>query len=55
MAVAFEKVKDRLEKALEKPFYEAEMARIKNYQAKQEDVLIVLLVSFTLFWLGLLI
>jgi|GEM_PF-5876763 len=55
MAIALEKMKDRLEKALERPFYEAEMARIKNYQAKQEDVLIVLLVSFTLLCLGLLI
>ncbi len=55
MAVAFEKVKDRLEKALEKPFYEAEMARIKNYRTKKEDILIVLLVFFILLWLGLLI
>ncbi|MCL6448015.1 MAG: hypothetical protein K6U04_07685 [Armatimonadetes bacterium] len=55
MAIALEKMKDRLEKALERPFYEAEMARVKNYRTKKEDILIVLLVSFTLLWLGLLI
>jgi len=51
MAMALEKLKDRLEKA----FYEAEMARTRNHQVKGKDVLIVLLASFALICLGLLI
>lgn len=55
MAISIKKMKNWLEEVLEKPFYEAEMARARTYQVKGEDLLVVLLASLIILCLSLFV